>query len=625
MKIESVDELEKLTDSLQKQWPKAKRCITICAGTGCRASGAETLIETFNEEINKSGLKDDLELKVTGCHGFCERGPLVVINPQGVFYQLVKGKHVPGILNRTIEKGELIDELLYSDPTTGEKIAYENDIPFYKRQKRLILGNNGIIEPTNFMDYITIGGYGALGKALTKMDKEAIIDEVKKSGLRGRGGAGFPAGLKWEITKNAKGNSKYIVCNADEGDPGAYMDRSILEGNPHSVIEGMLIGAYAIGANEGFVYVRNEYPLAVKTLTTALEQAREHGLVGEKILGTDFEFNLRIVRGAGAFVCGEETALMASVEGRKGVPRQRPPFPSVKGIWGRPTNINNVETWANVPLIISRGSEWFSKIGTEGSKGTKIFSLVGNINNTGLVEVPMGTTLAQIVHKIGGGVPKGKKLKAIQIGGPSGGCLPRDLIGMPIDFDVLQQLGSMMGSGGMVVMDEDTCMVDVARYFLKFLLEESCGKCVTCRDGIERLLEIVTRITEGNGCEEDLPLIEELANVVKDASMCGLGQTAPNPVLSTMRYFKDEYLTHIRDKRCPAGVCRELIIYSILEDKCNGCGACRKLCPKQAISGEMKELHTIDLEKCIKCGICYETCKFDAIARRSGVKKDDNT
>ena len=455
------------------------------------------------------------------------------------------------------------------------------------------------------------------------MSPISVIDEIKKSGLRGRGGAGFPTGLKWEICNKTKGDMKYIVCNADEGDPGAYMDRSVLEGNPHSVLEGMLIGAYAIGAREGFVYVRNEYPLAVKNLGIALTQARDYGLLGEDILGFDFDFNVSIIRGAGAFVCGEETALMASIEGRKGVPRQRPPFPAQKGIWGKPTNINNVETWANVPLIISQGADQYSKIGTSDSKGTKIFSLVGKINNTGLVEVPMGTNLSQIIFDIGGGIPNGKELKAIQIGGPSGGCIPKDLIEIPIDYEALTQAGSMMGSGGMVVMDEDTCMVDVAKYFLKFLLDESCGKCLTCREGIERMLEIVTRISEGKGRKEDIELLAELAEVVKDASMCGLGQTAPNPVLSTLRYFKDEYLAHINEMKCPAGVCRALILYSIIEDNCTGCGVCRKRCPQEAISGEKKELHIIDQSECIKCGVCYEICKFDAIVRSSGVKNDN--
>jgi len=621
MRIKSIDELEGLRKSILMKRDPDKKCITVCAGTGCRASGSEVVITAFKEEIKKKGLEDELEIRATGCHGFCERGPIVVINPQGIFYPLIDTEHVPKIIDKTIIKGEIIEDLLYSDPLTGEKIVYEKEIPFYKRQQRLVLGNNGNIDPTEIDDYLAINGYSALIKVFTEMNPAAVIDEVKNSGLRGRGGAGFPAGLKWEISRKAKGDIKYVVCNADEGDPGAYMDRSVLEGNPHSVLEGMLIGAYAIGAREGFVYVRNEYPLAVNNLAIALNQAKDYGLLGKNILGFDFDFDVGIIRGAGAFVCGEETALMASIEGRKGVPRQRPPFPAQKGIWGKPTNINNVETWANIPLIISKGASWYSKLGTDSSKGTKIFSLVGKINNTGLVEVPMGTTLKQIIFGIGGGLPDGKQLKAVQIGGPSGGCIPKDLIDVSIDYDALKQLGSMMGSGGMVVMDEDTCMVDVAKYFLKFLLDESCGKCLTCREGIERMLEIVTKISEGKGKEEDIELLGELAEVVKDTTMCGLGQTAPNPVLSTLRYFKDEYLAHIREQKCPARVCRALISFSIIEEKCTGCGACKKQCPEKAISGKKKQLHNIDQNKCIKCGVCYETCKFDAILKR-GVKYD---
>ncbi|MCK4267004.1 MAG: 4Fe-4S binding protein, partial [Thermoplasmata archaeon] len=478
--------------------------------------------------------------------------------------------------------------------------------------------DNGILNPNNIEEYIGLGGYSASGKALCSMQPEEVIEEIKKSGLQGRGGAGFPTGFKWEFCRKAKGDVKYIVCNADEGDPGAYMNRSLLEGNPHSVLEGMLIGAYAIGASEGIIYIRHEYPLAVKTIEIAMDQMREYGLLGKNILGTGFDFTINIVPGAGAFVCGEETALIASIEGKKGEPRQRPPFPAQKGIWGKPTNINNVETWANIPLIINKGAEWFSKIGTEGSKGTKIFSLVGKINNTGLVEVPMGLTLREMVYDIGGGIPNGKEFKAIQTGGPSGGCIPKELLDLPIDYKKLAEAGSIMGSGGLVVMDEDTCMVDVAKYFLGFLQEESCGKCLTCREGIERMLEIVTDITEGNGTMEDIGLLEDLGCVVKDASMCGLGQTAPNPVLSTLRYFKDEYLAHIQEKICPAGVCRALINFSILADDCTGCGACKKACPEDAISGEKKQMHTIDQEKCIKCGLCFETCKFNAIVKGTG-------
>ncbi|MCP2619579.1 NADH-quinone oxidoreductase subunit NuoF [Candidatus Aminicenantes bacterium AC-335-K20] len=486
-------------------------------------------------------------------------------------------------------------------------------MPFYQKQKRLLLENNLFIDPNKIEDYIAVGGYTALSKVLTELSPEQVIEIIKKSGLRGRGGAGFPTGKKWEITKKAKIKEKYIICNADEGDPGAYMDRSLLEGNPHSVIEGMIIGAYAIGASKGYIYVRDEYPLAVKNVTRAIQQARDYGFLGKNILGSGFDFDIEIYKGAGAFVCGEETALIASIEGRRGVPRQRPPYPAQKGLFGKPTNINNVETWANVPMIINKGPEWYSKIGTNGSKGTKIFSLVGKINNTGLVEVPMGMTLREIIYEIGGGIPGGKEFKAVQTGGPSGGCIPKQLLDLPIDFESLTEAGSMMGSGGMIVMDENTCIVDVAKYFLDFLRYESCGKCLSCREGTQRMWEIVDRITKGEGKEEDLELLEELAIVVKDASMCGLGQTAPNPVLSTLRYFRHEYEAHIKEKKCPAGVCKDLIRYFILEEKCTGCLACLKVCPQEAISGELKKPHVIDQSKCIKCGACMEACRFDAI------------
>ena len=615
MKLKDIKSLEELRKKLQKCRETDKKTVTICAGTGCLASNSDDVVKAFRDYVKQSNLNGKVEILQTGCHGFCERGPLVVIHPDGILYQRVTTGSVKDIIDKTVLKGKILDDLLYKNPQTGKKIVFEKDIPFYNKQSRLILGSNGLIDPKNITDYISGGGYVALSKTLL-MKPGSIIDEVKKAGLRGRGGAGFPTGIKWEITRNAKGTIKYIVCNADEGDPGAYMNRSVLEGNPHSVIEGMIIGAFAIGAAEGFVYVRYEYPLAVKNLAIALEEAREFGLLGNNILGSDFNFDIEVVRGAGAFVCGEETALMASIEGKKGVPRQRPPFPSEKGIFGKPTNINNVETWANVPLIINKGADWYSKIGTDGSKGTKIFSLVGKINNTGLVEVPMGTNLSEIIFDIGGGIPNGKKLKAVQIGGPSGGCIPENAVKVPIDYDALKKLGSMMGSGGMVVMDEDTCMVDNAKYFLNFLLEESCGKCTTCREGIERMLEVVTNITEGNGKMDDISTLEQVAEVVKDASMCGLGQTSPNPVLSTLRYFRAEYETHIKDKKCPAGVCKALISFSIDPDNCTGCGACTKRCPQGAISGEKKKAYRIDVKKCIKCGVCYDTCKFHAISKK---------
>ncbi|MBA3045250.1 MAG: FAD-dependent oxidoreductase [Candidatus Thermoplasmatota archaeon] len=553
------DDINKLRNIINKKKDSNKTFITMCSGTGCLASGSGKVTEAFRNSFKKMNLESKVEVKTTGCHGFCEHGPLIVIRPSGIFYHKVTPEDVDEIISETILKSKVVDRLLYVNPSTGEKIIYEKDVPFYNKQMRILFGKNGILDPTSIEEYIGLGGYSASEKVFSRMSSDEIIDEVKKSGLRGRGGAGFPTGFKWDFCKKAKGDMKYIVCNADEGDPGAYMNRSLLEGNPHSVLEGMLIGAFAIGASEGIIYIRHEYPLAVKTIENAMDQMRKYGLLGNNILGSGFNFDIRIVPGAGAFVCGEETALIASIEGKKGEPRQRPPFPAQKGIFGKPTNINNVETWANIPLIINNGAEWFTNIGVEGANGTKIFSLVGKINNTGLVEVPLGTTIREMVYDIGGGIPKGKKFKAIQTGGPSGGCIPENLLSTPIDYVKLAQAGSIMGSGGLVVMDEDTCMVDVAKYFLGFLQEESCGKCLTCREGIERLLEIVTDITEGKGKMSDINLLEELGNVVKDASMCGLGQTAPNSVLSTLRYFMDEYEQHIKYKRCPAVVCKEII------------------------------------------------------------------
>jgi NADH-quinone oxidoreductase subunit F len=615
MRLCNPGELKKYQQSIQERRDPARRWISLCVGTGCIATGASRVAAALRRELKKSGLKNVL-VKETGCPGFCERGPLLVIHPQGILYQNVKPENVSDIVKRTIKGGEVIVELVYDDPSTKKRVELERDIPFYAQQMRLILGSNPLVDPTSLDDYIAIGGYAALARVLNEMSPAQVIDVVKKAGLRGRGGAGFPTGVKWETTRQARGKIKYVVCNADEGDPGAFMNRSVLEGNPHSVLEGMIIGAFAIGSCEGFIYVRNEYPLAVKNATSAVQQARELGLLGQNILGSGSDFDVSIVRGAGAFVCGEETALMASIEGNKGVPRQRPPFPSVEGLWGKPTNINNVETWANVPLIINNGADWYSKIGSPTSKGTKIFALVGKIRNTGLVEVPLGTKLSDIIYNIGGGIPGGKKLKAVQCGGPSGGMISAEHLDVPVDYEGLKQYGAMMGSGGLVVMDEDTCMVDIAKYFLKFLLEESCGKCTTCREGIERMHELVSKITEGNATMEDLGLLEELAKVVQDTTMCGLGNTSPNPVLTTLRYFKPEYEAHIKKKRCPAGVCKALITYSIDPKMCTGCGACAKRCPEGAIAGKKKQAHAIDPKKCIRCGVCQSTCKSDAVLRR---------
>ncbi len=612
-KLENRSALESYRNSLlAEQEDEKKKLLSLCSGSGCGAYGTGKVHDSLIQELAKHGLQKEVEVKLSGCHGFCEKGPILVIHPEGIFYPQIKEDHIPEIVEKTIKNGELVKSLIYKDPVTKEKIIHEKDVSFYKLQQRIIFGNNGAIDPTSIEDYIAVGGYKALEKALFDMTPEEIIDQVKKSGLRGRGGGGFPTGIKWATCRRHHG-ARYIICNADEGDPGAYMDRSILEGNPHLVLEGMIIGAIAIGSNEGYVYVRHEYPLAVKNLAIALQRAEELGFLGKDILGSGFDLNIHISRGGGAFVCGESTALMASLEGNPGRPRAKYIHTVEKGFRNNPSNLNNVETWANVPVIIDKGADWYASIGTERSKGTKIFSLVGKVTNTGLVEVPMGTTLRTIIYDIGGGIPKKKKFKAVQTGGPSGGCIPEQFLGLGVDFDELLKVGSMMGSGGMIVMDQDTCMVDVARYFLDFLKEESCGQCNPCREGITAMLDILTDICEGNGKEGDIELLEELGMMIQKFSLCGLGTSAPNPVLTTILYFRDEYEAHIKDKKCPSGVCKPLFHYEIDEEACNGCTLCAKRCPEEAITGEKKKPHQLDLEKCIKCGICYDACKFDAI------------
>lgn len=587
--------------------------VLICAGTGCVSSGSRKVTKKLQEEMQAQDLT--YEVCVTGCHGFCEQGPILIVEPEGVFYCRVQEEDIPEIVEKHLKQGEIIERLLFKDPIQGHPVTCYKDITFYKLQQRNVLRNCGHIDPENIDQYLASEGYEGLRKALTSLSREEVIAEVKKSGLRGRGGAGFPTGMKWEFTYKATGEKKYVVCNADEGDPGAFMDRSVLEGDPHAVIEGMAIAAYAIGADEGYIYVRAEYPLATERLRIAIAQAGERGYLGENILGSGFNFRLHIKAGAGAFVCGEETALLTSIEGNRGMPRVRPPFPAVKGLWEKPTNINNVETYANVPSILRNGADWYAGIGTEKSKGTKVFALTGKVRNTGLAEVPMGITMRQIIFDIGGGIQNGKEFKAVQIGGPSGGCLPTELLDLPVDYDSLTQVGAMMGSGGLVVMDEETCMVDVARFFLKFTQAESCGKCTPCREGTKRMLEILTRITAGQGTMEDIALLERLGKVIKTTALCGLGQTAPNPVLTTLKYFRHEYEAHIKDKRCPAGECKELIKFEIMADKCNGCTRCARSCPVGAITGKAKEPHVIDQAKCTKCGSCFEKCRFNAIVK----------
>jgi NADH:ubiquinone oxidoreductase subunit F (NADH-binding)/(2Fe-2S) ferredoxin len=619
--INSPAELEKARQEIVAKRDPNRRCITLCSGTGCHAYASEKVAIAFKEEIKKHGLETKVDFRRTGCHGFCEKGPLVVIYPEETCYVQVQPSDVPEIISQTIIGQEVIGRLLYADPSTGEKTARESEIPFYKHQTRLLFGSNSKIDPKSIEDYLALGGYLGLAKALHQMTPQQVIEEVKRANLRGRGGAGFPTGRKWEICRNAPGEIKYVIANCDEGDPGAYMDRSLMEGNPHSVLEGMIIGAYAIGSHEGYVYVRNEYPLAVENLRIAIGQAEEYGFLGENILGSGFDFSVKVHRGGGSFVCGEETALIASLEGRTGEPRPRPPYPAVSGLWGRPTNINNVETWANIPLIVNNGADWYTSIGTERSKGTKIFSLVGKVNDTGLIEVPMGITLREIIYDIGGGLRYGKKFKAVQTGGPSGGVIPENLLELRVDFDELANVGSMMGSGGMIVMDEDTCMIDIAKYFLSFLEDESCGKCVPCREGIKQMRQILADISEGRGREEDIERLERLATAVADGSLCALGGTASNPVRSTLRYYRDEYEAHIKEKRCPAFACKELISYYIEPSKCQACLICLRECPAEAVIGAKHTIHVIDQKKCTKCGTCYDVCpkRFGAVTRLSGV------
>ena len=587
--------------------------VLVCGGTGCISSRSKEIVENFNLHIKEVGMEDSVQILTTGCFGFCEKGPIVKILPDNTFYVQVKPEDVEEIVKEHIVKGRKVERLLYVNPTTSDSVSDSKHMEFYKKQMRVALRNCGFIDPENIEEYIARDGYGALGKVLS-MTQQEVIDEMKKSGLRGRGGGGFPTGLKWEFAYKNKSDQKYVVCNADEGDPGAFMDRSILEGDPHSIVEAMAICGYAIGANRGLVYIRAEYPLAVKRLETAILAAREYGLLGHDILGTGFDFNIEIKFGAGAFVCGEETALIHSMEGMRGEPTTKPPFPAESGYWGKPTNVNNVETFANVPVVFLKGADWFSKIGTEKSKGTKVFALAGKINNVGLIEVPMGITLREVIYDIGGGIKDGKKFKAVQTGGPSGGCLTEKDLDTPIDFDNLIAKGSMMGSGGMIVMDETDCMPAVAKFYLEFTEEESCGKCTPCRVGTKRLLEILEKIIAGKGTMEDLETLKELSQVIKDTALCGLGQTAPNPILSTLEAFEDEYIAHVRDHKCPAGKCTALLQYNIT-DKCIGCTACARICPVNAISGSPKQQHTIDQTKCIKCGACMTKCRFGAIVR----------
>ena len=592
--------------------------VLVCGGTGCTSSGSQQIIDTLKREIKANGLENEIEVVKTGCFGLCALGPIMIVYPEGTFYSMVQEKDIPEIVSEHLLKGRIVSRLVYDETVTDNGIKSLQDTAFYSKQHRVALRNCGVINPENIEEYIGTGGYEALGKVLTEMSPEDVIQTILDSGLRGRGGGGFPTGMKWKLARNIVPNAdqKYVCCNADEGDPGAFMDRSVLEGDPHVVLEAMAIAGYAIGATQGYIYVRAEYPIAVKRLEIAINQAREYGMLGKNIFGTGFDFDIGLRLGAGAFVCGEETALMTSIEGNRGEPRPRPPFPAEKGLFGKPTILNNVDTYANIPRIILNGSEWFASMGTPKSKGTKVFALGGKIKNTGLVEIPMGTTLRTVIEEIGGGIPKGKKFKAAQTGGPSGGCIPAEHYDIPIDYDNLIAIGSMMGSGGLIVMDEDNCMVDIAKFFLAFTVDESCGKCTPCRIGTKRLYEMLDKITKGQGTLEDLDKIEELCYYIKANSLCGLGQTAPNPVLSTLRYFREEYIAHVVDKTCPAGVCKDLLKYNIDPDKCRGCTLCSRKCPAGAITGTVKQPHIIDQNKCLKCGACMEACKFGAISKK---------
>jgi len=620
-RITSPAELETFRKGLLSKRDPNKPCITLCSGSACHASGSGEVAASLEAELTKQGLTDSVDIRRTGCHGFCERGPIIVIHPEEICYFQIKPEDIPEIISQTIVEKKVIERLLYNDPATNEKIIHESEIPFYKNQERLVFGSNGSIDPKSIEDYLAIGGYSALAKALSEMSAEQVLSEVKKSNLRGRGGGGFPAGRKWEGSRNAPEPIKYVIVNADEGDPGAYMDRALLEGNPHAILEGLTLGAYAIGAHEGYIYVRQEYPLAVQNVHIAIQQAEEYGFLGKNILGSGFDFKVIVHQGAGAFVCGESTALMTALEGRAGEPRPKYVRSNIKGLWERPSVLNNVETWANVPLIINKGADWFTQLGTAGSKGTKIFSLVGKITNTGLVEVPMGTPLRDIIYKIGGGILNNRKFKAVQTGGPSGGCIPEQLLDLEVGFDELTKAGSMMGSGGMIVMDEDTCMVDVSRYFIEFLTDESCGKCTPCREGLRQMLKILTNITEGKGKEGDIELLEALSETAIEGALCALGKSAPNPFLSTLRYFREEYEAHIKEKRCPALSCKELIAYYIDPAKCKACMTCRRKCPADAVDGGKNLIHIIDQAKCTKCGTCFEACppRFGAVTKISGV------
>jgi len=609
--IRSMADLAQLKERIRQDPKRSLTTLCLC-DTGCRALGSVPVREALQAEIAARKLGHTLRFQPTGCHGFCEAGPLLVVRPEGTLYVRVTAEDVPEILDATA-KGEVVERLLYADPQTKQPVRLEQDVPFYKHQTRVVFRHCGRIDPMDIEDYLALDGYEAIAKALTTMTPEQVIAAVAGSGLRGRGGAGFPTGRKWQLCREAPGEPKYLICNADEGDPGAFMDRGVCEGDPHAILEGLLIGAYAIGATHGYIYCRAEYPIAVTNLTQAIADAEALGLLGDGILGTDFSFHLKIKQGAGAFVCGEETALIASIEGKRGMPRTRPPFPAQAGLFGKPTNINNVETWACVPPIISQGSGYFASMGTEKSKGTKIFALAGKVKNTGLVEIPMGATLRRIVFDIGGGVLRDRKFKAAQMGGPSGGCVPTQYLDLPIDYDSLQAVGAIMGSGGLIVLDEDTCMVELARYFLEFVQSESCGKCVPCRIGTRRMLEMLTRITRGQGKEGDVELLQEIGQSVKAGSLCGLGQTAPNPVLSTIRYFRDEYDAHVRDRKCPARVCRDLVRYEINPEKCIACGKCKKACPAEAVEGEKKVKHKILQDRCVKCGACFDVCPVDAV------------